>query len=317
MSAGLEPLLQQLADGQPRSGPELAGVLGVSRQAVWKQIGELRRLGLEIATVRGRGYRLATPWRALDLARIRSAMADPNLPVERRFLVDSSNLALAAALDRRPPPAAMLAEAQTAGRGRRDRGWHSPPGGVYLSLAWNFESALPRLAALSLVVGLASAEALQGLGVHEIKVKWPNDLVLGGYKLGGCLIDLQGTADGPCRAIVGVGINLSLPDSSPIDQPWTDLHRAGFSIDRSRLAADLINGLVEAAKCFDRFGFDRFADRWQALDALAGRSVDIDDPRGPTLAGRALGVDQQGRLLLETAAGRQAISCGQARVRQR
>ncbi|MEE4329565.1 MAG: biotin--[acetyl-CoA-carboxylase] ligase, partial [Wenzhouxiangella sp.] len=239
MNDGLERLLRILSDGQPISGTTLAERLGVSRTAVWKRVGALRELGLDLPARSGGGYRLARPIDWLDADRIRSSSSRQDFDIELAFLVESTNASLA----RRGPfsrPGVLLAEGQTRGRGRRGRGWVSPPGGgLYLSLGYRFESGLTGLAALSLVAGSAAATVLRRAGVPA-KLKWPNDIVVDDRKLGGCLIELGGSAEGPCEAVIGLGINLCIGDAPVIDQAWTDLTRLGHDFDRSALAGQLI-----------------------------------------------------------------------------
>jgi BirA family transcriptional regulator, biotin operon repressor / biotin---[acetyl-CoA-carboxylase] ligase len=317
MSDGLEPLLNLLADGQRHTGVRLADTLGLTRAAVWKRIEGLRELGLGVEAD-ARGYRLSRPFHALQADRIRARLDDPGLPLEVRFLVDSSNSELARTRQADAPAQALLAEAQSAGRGRRGRRWRSPPGsGIYLSLAWRFESGLTGLAALSLVAGLAAAETLRAHGAATVGLKWPNDLWADDHKLGGCLIDINGTAEGPCEAIIGLGLNVDLPQANGIDQAWTDLARLGVQADRNQLAADLINRLSAHARRLDHQGFAGFLADWPDYDLLAGRTITVQPARGPALAGTAGGIDPQGRLALDHPAGRQWISQGEVSVRPR
>jgi BirA family transcriptional regulator, biotin operon repressor / biotin---[acetyl-CoA-carboxylase] ligase len=315
MNDGLETLLDRLADGKSHSGPALAGHLGISRAAVWKRIEQLRMLGLTLEAHPG-GYQLSKPLTWLDSQRIARRLDRPDITVECRFLVDSTNARLAEESHLQHGPRVLLAEAQSAGRGRRGRGWNSPPGsGIYLSLAWQFQSGLTGLSALSLVTGIAAARVLRESGVGSIGLKWPNDLVVAGRKLGGCLIDISGSAEGPCDAIIGLGINVDIGEQPDIDQPFTDLFRLGLSVNRSDLAADLVESLVAAVEQFDRTGFSDFASEWSELDALAGHPVSVHHQHGNRLTGLAAGVDQQGRLLVDTEQGRIALGSGEISVR--
>lgn len=314
MEPELQQLLNRLSDGGRHSGRELAEHFGISRAAVWKRIERLRALGLSIDAVPGGGYCLTPPDQWLDAASIRAAMRH-DLPVNVVFDIDSTNDALA----REPhSPAVLLAETQTAGRGRRGRSWLSPPGsGLYLSLAWTFESGLGGLGGLSLAAGLAAAETLQEQGLTAIRLKWPNDLLVDRQKLGGLLVDISGSADGPCRAIIGLGLNVRLPHALVIDQAATDLNQHGLTIDRNRLAGALISALVEVCETLDRDGFGALLPRWQALDALAGQTVRATAKRAPEVEGRCIGVDHLGRLGIETDHGLRWISGGEISVRQR
>ncbi|OAB60633.1 hypothetical protein AY599_09270 [Leptolyngbya valderiana BDU 20041] len=316
MDDALDRLLHRLADGQRHNGQALADELAVSRTAVWKRIEALRALGLSIQARPGGGYQLEHPLQRLNLQRVRAELKRPDVALELRFLVDSSNACLARELDAHPPPRALLVEAQDQGRGRRGRPWLSPPGaGLYLSLAWRFEAGLGALASLSLVVGVAAAQALEEFGLSGVGLKWPNDLMVDQRKLGGCLIELSGAADGPCDAIIGLGINLDLPADSAIDQAWTDLKREGLEPDRDQLAAAVLRALIGACEALDRSGVEPFLERWRHYDALQGKSLRIERGTRPELIGVGAGIDDQGRLQVRTEHGVEAVVGGEVHVR--
>lgn len=317
MKPDLYQLYARLADGELHSGAPLADEFGISRAAVWKRVQALRDMGLTIPATAGDGYRLERPIELLDAEDIRSQTGAAELVVSIAGAVDSTNARLAKAGGRHGH--ALLAEAQTAGRGRRGRGWQSPPGsGLYLSLAWHFESGLAGLAPLSLVVGLSAAETLRQIGGAPVTVKWPNDLFIDDRKLGGCLVEMSGAAEGPCRAVVGVGINLfATPAIERVDQAWTALADHGEPVSRNRLAGRLLDALASALAHFDRRGFDDFLVRWPAFDALGDRPVRVIHANGSETQGTARGIDGQGRLVLETGDSRRAIASGEVSVRVR
>lgn len=294
-------LLQALADGKPLNGTHYAVRAGISRAAVWKQVEHLRRAGLPVAAVRGTGYCLAWPIKLLDADEIRRSAVPDEVGIEVRSQVDSTNREIFENFRHRH---ALAAEYQHSGRGRRGRGWISPPGcGVCVSFGFRFDCGLQRLGPLSLVAGVAAAEAMAEEGIG-MTVKWPNDLLVDGRKLGGLLLEISGATEGPCRVIVGVGVNVRLPrgeidstDFSPPDQPWTDLHEAGGrDLDRNRLVGRIVAALDAAFHDFERHGFEPFAGRWQSLDALAGRRVRVIPASGSAFEGIADGVTGQGML---------------------
>ena len=298
-----------LADGHYHSGEALGALLGVSRAAVWKRLQKLAPLGLEVESVRGKGYRLPGGLSLLDVPAIREAMAeaggDPaSLDLHLHDVTGSTNAeALAVAREGLVQPLAVLAEYQTAGRGRRGRPWLSPYGGnLYLSLAAPFSGGAAALDGLSLVVGVAVADTLAAAGLGQrVQLKWPNDIWVGGRKLGGILVELAGDMDGICIPVIGVGINGNMPPvaGAAIDQPWTDLTRElGQAPARSRLAGRLLAGLQQALASFRVEGFAPFRPRWQAYDCCAGQpvSVVLGERR---VDGLARGVSEQGALLLE------------------
>lgn len=300
-----------LNDGR-RQGTDLAQALGISRAAVWKHIETLRTLGMDIEAD-GKGYRLARTIEWLDGLIIRAGLVKTDLVPQVLFLTESTN---ACVKPENGLPQVILAEGQRAGRGRRGRGWVSPPGsGIYLSLGWRFEYGLTALAPLGLVAGIAAGHALKRLGVDSIGLKWPNDLIAGGRKLGGCLIDINGTTDGPCDAVFGIGINVDLGTTMGIDQPWTDLHRLGARISRNELAIELINSLIDHIEIFQRQGFEALMTKWHEMDELAGRTVRVVRPAEAPLEGQADGIDEQGRLRLLGEDGPVLVSSGEVSVR--
>lgn len=318
MQATRQRLIAALADGRFHSGETLGATLGISRGAVWKQVAALETLGLDVFRVPGRGYRLARPLELLDRDRMLERLG-PRVP-ERLFVfdsIDSTNAWLAA--NGGDEVAVCLAEHQTAGRGRRGRGWISPFGAnLYLSLNWPFASLPPDFPALALAAGVAARRALRDLGFERISLKWPNDLYAAGAKLGGILLEMRGEPPGPCRVIAGIGVNVAMPHTAggEVDQAWTDLARlgGGKAPSRNALAAALIAHWLDAFGEFEREGFGGFRQEWREADLLAGRDVEISDGRR-VLAGRALGVAADGALEVETVAGVQRVVAGDASLR--
>jgi len=197
---------------------------------------------------------------------------------------------------------AILAESQSAGRGRRGRAWHSPHGrNIHLSLGWRFDAAVRKLSCLPLVVAVAASAALHAVGLRSQAIKWPNDLVLDGRKLGGCLVETRTEPGGALLAVMGVGINANMTGAEGakvIDQAWTDVasHRPGVS--RNVLAGLVLAEMLRAVEAFQVEGFGPFESDWKRLDALAGRAVVLH--RGErAISGVARGVSPHGALLLE------------------
>lgn len=319
-------LLGTLADGRFHSGVELGRVLGVSRAAVWKHLRALDRWGIEVFAVPGRGYRLAEPLELLDHEKILEAL-DSAATVALRALdihpvIDSTNRYLVEQTRAQMEPGrACLAEMQTAGRGRRGRQWVSPFGAsVYLSVSWRFACSPTALGALSLAAGVTVARTLDELGAEGVQLKWPNDLVWGGRKLGGVLVELAGEAAGPCHVVIGVGINAGMPERSGagIDQPWTDLAAVcgRGTISRNRLAGRLINHLLDAMCRYEAAGAGPFLKEWRNRDALRGRPVAVQ-VAGRTVEGVAVGIDGQGALLVDTGMERLCLTSGEVSVRVR
>ena len=293
-------LLQRLGGG-PASGAVLAREFGLTRAAIWKRVQGLREAGVAIDAHPSRGYSLRAPLDLLDADAIASALPAAARAELAGLHVEFETDSTQRQAQREPPPAhgarVHLAERQTAGRGRHGRAWHSPLGAnLYCSVARRFDLGFARLSGLSLAVGVAIADALHGLGYGEVRLKWPNDLVVAGRKLGGVLIDLRGEALGPCEAVVGFGLNVRMPaDTGDLGQPWCDLAGLATPPPRNALAAAMLGTLLPALARFERDGLAPFAARWGALDALAGLAVRVHDG-GRVHVGVALGIADDGAL---------------------
>jgi BirA family biotin operon repressor/biotin-[acetyl-CoA-carboxylase] ligase len=320
-------LLALLADGALRSGAELATILGVSRAAVWKLVGDLRSHGIDVQSEPRRGYRLAAPVELLDATRIErvaSSHGASSGALEVLFVVDSTNTRLYEATAPRAGEAKILfAEIQHAGRGRRGRSWVAPFGsGLTFSVAWTFAETPPGLPALGLAVGVAVAETLLALGAEGAGLKWPNDIVWRRRKLGGLLLQLRTEAGGPATVVVGLGLNLELPPGTREDLeaagafPVTDLREAaaGRLPGRNELAGALVAAILRSLAEFARAGFEPFASRWSALDALAGEGVRVAQGES-AVDGVARGADADGALVVEVAGRLERFHSGDVSLR--
>jgi BirA family biotin operon repressor/biotin-[acetyl-CoA-carboxylase] ligase len=319
-------LLILLADGRLHSGEWLAKELDVSRAAVWKGVGRLRGMGIEVQALPRRGYRLADPVELLDARRIGAELDSRRMAqvrnLELEFEVDSTNTRL---LGNAPPPVGRadvcLSELQHAGRGRRGRRWIAPFGsGVALSVAWIFGDGVRALPALSLAVGVSISRALVRAGALGVRLKWPNDIWFQDRKIGGVLIELRAEDSGPAHVVIGVGINVVLPAAAR-----REIEAAGIRVaavadacavapSRNSVAGAILDELLSMLGRFEREGFAAYRDDWMALDALAGRPAHVVLADG-VISGTARGVDQEGALLLDTGKGLQRFVSGEASLR--
>jgi BirA family transcriptional regulator, biotin operon repressor / biotin---[acetyl-CoA-carboxylase] ligase len=318
----------ELSDGEFHSGEHLAQALGVSRSAVWKAVESLRELGATLHAVRNRGYRLAKSSEPLAAERIleklSGAVREHVRSVEVEWTVGSTNTEL---LSRPNPPngasEVMLAEYQTAGRGRRGRAWLAPPGGaICLSLSWTFRDVPADLGALGLVIGVCELRALHALGVAGAMLKWPNDVLVDERKLGGILIELRAESGGPACVVIGIGLNVALgaPLLAKIAETGIaaiDLVTAGLADpSRNAVAGALIDSCIQGLLEFERDGLRPFIENWRDADALQGKMVDVRGAVGEVTRGLARGVDLHGALLVETAdAGLKKFVSGDVSVR--
>ena len=325
-------IFRTLAPGGFHSGAALAAEFGVSRNAIWKAVGTLKALGVIIHAVRNRGYRLAVPTAPLDEKRIREGLDSTTRARLRQLQVawqlESTNSTLFARTDVPPEHGdVLLAEVQSAGRGRRGRTWLATPGGALcLSLGWSLGQMPRDMGSLGLVVGVCALQALRahippGLqAATPLQLKWPNDLICAGRKLGGILIDMRAEAGGPGYVVIGIGINVALDETAP-----TRIKAAGTEpcdlkpleappLQRNAVAASLIECLVRGLTVFEHEGLRPFREEWQNADALRGKAVNVTTAQ-ETTRGVARGIDLDGALLVETPNGLVHFVSGDVSVR--
>lgn len=317
-------LIAILADGAFHSGEELGERFGISRTAVWKQLQKLQELtGLAFESVKGRGYRLPGGIELLDQEAILSPVstfADGLLAsISLHDQVDSTNrLAMEQAQAGAPRGTVIFAEQQLAGRGRRGRSWISPFGcNIYCSVVWEFNNGAAALEGLSLAVGVAVAKALGDVGVADLELKWPNDVMWQGRKLAGILLEMTGDAAGRCQVIVGIGINVAMTSTQAavVDQPWCDvITAAGRPVSRNRLAGCLLSHLLPLLAEFEREGFAGFQHEWSLFDRMQGKQVVIHFG-DQMVFGVAAGVGENGALGVDTELGRQWFHGGEVSLR--
>ena len=320
VETGMLKLLNLLKDGRFHSGEALGATLGVSRSAVWKQLQHLEsELNLTIHKVRGRGYQLAVPLNLLDAEAIAGFELGVQWPTFIQQSLDSTNaegLRLAAA--GQAAPFVVLAERQTAGRGRRGRQWVSPfAENLYYSLVLRVEGGMRQLEGLSLIVGLAVMRTLQAFGLSGVGLKWPNDVLVNGKKITGILLELVGDPADVCHVVLGIGINVNMQVNDDIDQLWASMRsETGQPIDRNHLVAVLNQQLQHELARHARYGFAAFQEEWEQAHLWRGRPVSL--VAGSTrIDGVARGVDGQGALRLEVDGVEKSYSGGELSLRLR
>jgi len=308
-----QKIIKLLSDGQFISGEEAGQQLNISRAAVSKHIKGLSDWGLDIYRVHGRGYKLAKPLQLLEQGRLSEATS---LPVELIPVIDSTNQYLLERVENLTSGSVCIAEYQTQGRGRRGRQWVSPFGSnLYLSMYWRLDAGMAAAMGLSLIVGVAIAEALEKQGIDGVKLKWPNDLYINDRKLAGILVEMSGQAGGAAHLVIGMGLNVAMPENTTgIDQPWVSLEEAGEVPERNQLAAALINAWKLALEEYEQRGMTGFVSRWNRLDNFLDRPVRL--LLGPReISGIARGINEQGALLLETEQGIESFIGGEISLR--
>ena len=314
------PILHLLADGQFHSGEALAQRFKVTRATIWNAVKHAESLGVEVFSVRGRGYKLPQAIELLDKNLVLTAIGEQREWFNVQLLdeVASTNTYLMQQKDA-AHATCVVAHVQTKGKGRRGRTWVSQLGAsLTFSLLWRFQCGAAALSGLSLAVGVALMRALNSLGVNDAQLKWPNDVLVHGKKLAGILIELQGDLEGPSAAVIGVGVNLNLPKNvlNSIDQPAIDLVNVSTkSINQSELLGVLLKHLTDVLSTFESHGFIGLRDEWLRYHAYQNKPVRMLLPNGTDVQGVVKSVADDGILLVETALGLQRFSAGEISLR--
>lgn len=315
-------LLRLLADGEFHSGETLARQLGISRASVSNALAHAVSVGLELYSVRGRGYCLAKPFQWLDGVAIAKHLgtAAGHFQIEILDSAESSNSLLMKRVEQGAKTGSVLAvEWQNRGRGRMGRRWHSGLGSALtFSLLWRFECGLSKLPGLSLAIGVALIRAFHALGITDVSLKWPNDLLGPAGKLGGILVETQGDMLGPSVVVIGIGLNLISQEAAlqHIDQPVSCLADVAPEMpERNRLLATILYELHLALSNFAQSGFAPLRLEWESHHSAQGQKVHLLHPNGTNIWGVARGVADDGSLILETAQGTRLFNAGEVSLR--
>ncbi|OIQ87777.1 bifunctional ligase/repressor BirA [mine drainage metagenome] len=311
LAGGLRPLREAIARH-----------FGVTRATVWNALQDAEALGVRLFSVRGKGYRLPQPVRFIEVERVLAALGEraPTFALDIHDCLPSTNTHLMQMVAAGAQHGVcMVAELQTEGRGRRGRVWQAGLGNsLTFSVLWRFGCGAGALSGLSLAVGVALMRALNELGVDGAGLKWPNDVLHQNRKLAGILIELQGDMDGPSAAVIGIGLNLRLPErlQKTIDQAATDLDSiAPQPVDSSLGLGTVLRHLAEVLEQFERQGFDTLRAEWVARHAHEDRPVRLLMPDGREIDGVARGIAADGALLVATANGLQRFAAGEVSLR--
>ena len=291
-------ILDSLADG-PVSGPEMAADLDVSRAAVWKHVEALREAGFGIES-RGDGYVLSSV-PEFGAGSVEYGLSAP-VDVEYHDSIPSTNdrgreLAVSGA-----DGVAVLADEQTGARGRLDREYASPSGGIWLSLVRRPDLPPARVPIYTLAAAVAAAEALRGVGV-DAEIKWPNDVLVDGEKLVGILTEMEGEADRVSWIVVGIGINANV-DGSAVPEAATTVREQVGDVDRAALTRDLLERFEELVSAPEDV-----LPAWRAAASTLGRRVRVETPGGEVV-GEAVDVEFPGTLVVATEDGERRVSAG-------
>lgn len=301
-----QQLLILLADGKRYSGETLGKQLKISRAGVWKAIHHLKKLGVEIDSVRGKGYQIPDGLDLLNKEKMLMeldpqycSLLDDLVILEQ---VDSTNNYLLRHELWSNKKIACFAEHQTQGRGRSGRTWLSPFGhNIYGSLLWHFDKDPGEIIGLSLAIAVGVLRALQHFGIYQqLGLKWPNDILYAGKKLGGILIDVIAESHHRCSIIIGIGINTYLPHClmKLIDQPCISLQAITQKpVNRNYLCGLLLKHILITLSQFSLQGLTPFLDEWNQFDQLKGKTITLNSGQ-QQFVGEMQGISERGELIL-------------------
>jgi BirA family transcriptional regulator, biotin operon repressor / biotin---[acetyl-CoA-carboxylase] ligase len=301
------------------SGEALAHILGISRVAIGKHVAALRSAGYDIAPDPGVGYRLI-------------GVPDGPLPAEIAPLLgdaawmqlagggetgSTNDDARALAREGAAEGTVVLASRQNSGRGRLGREWVSPQGGAYFSLVLRPQVAPAQVAPLALVTGLGIVRGLrEHLGVAA-DLKWPNDVHLAGGKLAGVLLEMAAETDRVNWVVAGVGLNVRRSDDFPAVPAVACLDDVVPGVRIAAAVAAVLDGIAGAYAQWTAAGFAAMRTEYEAHSSIIGRDVTVRDMAGAVkAAGNVMGFDDEGRLLVATFGGMEAIVAGEVTLRQ-
>ena len=321
--SGADPdarILERLRGAEaPVSGEELAHMLRCSRAAVWKRIAALRAQGYRIEARHAAGYVLAGAPDRVGPSELAPHLRGGWRDVRWLARVDSTqqvarDLARAGAAE----GTAVVAEEQTAGRGRLGRTWHSPPGeNLYCSVVLRPPRAPGEVPQIALVAGIAVAAAIEETTGRRPAIKWPNDVLLDGRKVAGILTEMESEIDRVHHVIAGIGVNLNTRrfPRELREKASSLLLLTGKAVDRARFAAGLLAALEARYGRYLTVGFASVRTEWESYSCLTGTEVRVQGPGGE-VAGRVLGLDDDGALRLRgTDGGVTRIVAGEVTVR--
>lgn len=286
----------------PISGPELAERLDISRAAVWKHVENLREQGFGIESTAD-GYVLdSVP--ELSAGAVEFGLEAP-FEVEFHESIGSTNERARELAGSGESNIAVLADRQTGGRGRLDREWTSPSGGIWLSILLRPDVPPAQAPAFTLAAAVATARALRNVGA-EATIKWPNDVQIADQKVAGILTEMEGEADRISWLVVGIGLNANVDSRElPEDQPATSLKATIGEVNRGELTREIIDQFWALAKGDEQ----AILDGWKELTSTLGQRVRVETP-SEEIVGRAVDISPPGMLLVETAEGTVEVTAG-------
>lgn len=303
-------ILKALRRGGYLSGEDLAKSLGITRTAIWKYIRNLRQKGYQIHSSPRLGYRLEQAPDLLTPEEIQTDLATKIFGQSIHYLEEVTSTqdeARRLAESGAAEGTLVVAEAQVAGRGRRGRHWMSPPRtGIYLSVILRPHLEPFNIAQIPIVVGIAVCQSIAEISALQPRIKWPNDVLVGGKKVAGILVEMSAEPERVHYVILGIGINVNPPASTfpnSLQPSATSLAEAAGQLVSRRMLVQTLLGNLEAL--YDEFkltGFQALRERWRRWDKTIHSWVQIEDASG-SFVGYALDIDKDGALIVKDGEG--------------
>jgi BirA family biotin operon repressor/biotin-[acetyl-CoA-carboxylase] ligase len=285
------------------SGEELASRLGVSRTMVWKHIKSLEGEGFVIEAVPSQGYRITFVPDILRTNDIRQGLKTKVMGREIHLLSEAAStntLAMEMAAKGAPEGTVVIAEKQTGGKGRLGRKWISPKGNLYFSVVLRPDIPTHKAPLITLMGAVAAAAAIRTTCNLPATIKWPNDILVAGKKIGGLLTEMSAEPDRIRHIVLGIGVDVNMAlDELPPDvraRTTTLAVEAGKKIDRTLLLQQVLRDLESRYRVFLRSEADILKE-WGALTMTIGSRVSVNGS-GEMFEGLAQGIDSEGRLIV-------------------
>lgn len=315
----LEYLLQH--KGEFVSGQRISESCGISRTAVWKHIRVLKERGYQIESYTRKGYCLMEAPELLSAEIVSEGLATKVLGKSIYYYekVDSTNtIARKLAEEGAPDGTVVLAEEQTGGRGRLARTWYSPFGqGVWFSLVLRPSFVPMEAAKMTLLAAVSLTKAFRKLGLIDCGIKWPNDILVKGRKLVGILTELNASMEQIHYIIMGIGINTGLSRKDlpkDLKKTVTSFAMENSTLSRKEILQEVLYQLEAYYELAQQAGFGAILQEWKLLSVTLGQTVEVTMP-DKVFTGKAVDLDDNGNLLVDTDTGREVVMAGDVRIR--
>ncbi|NQY42078.1 MAG: biotin--[acetyl-CoA-carboxylase] ligase [Legionellales bacterium] len=320
MNDNLLKIIQLLNNNEFHDGTSIGDSLGITRAGVWKNIQKIQNLGINIKSIKGKGYIMEDSLILLDKLKIKSGLRKKNVDIEILESVDSTNEHMKRKIGTDSQIQICMSELQTTGKGRMGRSWYSPfAKNIHLTILYSLNKDVSELSGLSLIAGLALCKSIENVcNLNEkLYIKWPNDIIYNTRKLAGILVEIQAESNGFSKVVMGIGLNVNMAKDSDnmINQKWTSLKKiTGLDYDRNTLSFEIINNTLEYIDKFVKNGLDEFILEWNTRDLLFDSLVKIKSEKNK-ISGVGYGINSNGNLMLRISNGDiKTISSGDATI---